>query len=427
MEMKLKSKRKPAGYWQNYDNCYEEAKKYLYLKELISNSPRAYSSAKKNGWLKDYTWFKKPEAYNKKWYYDTCKEEALKYRRKVDFQKCSRGAYDAARNNGWLSDYTWLESNRLPNGYWDYEHCYEEAKKYSCLSEFERSNGSAYNVALKNGWLDDYTWFETPILKELDTVSKIHTVYVYEDADNKVAYVGRSKNWKKRHSGHKRTIKGKSDGLKNHFDSIGKEIPIPIILEEGLTAEESRDREDYWKKYYANNGWRMLNKAATGKNRGSLGGGFRKWNKEACYEEAKKYETITEFSKGSPGAHDAAYRNGWLKEYTWFMTKAEAMSKARTKWTYEACYEEAKKYTSRGEFCEKCSSAWSVAKEKGWIDEYTWLEPKRKPAGYWRNYDNCYNEAKKYKTTKEFCIKAGGAYVSARVNGWLDEFFPKAA
>ena len=47
---------------------------------------------------------------------------------------------------------------RKPKGYWNYKRCYEEAKKYSLKSEFYRGSGTAYKIALKNGWLDDYSW-----------------------------------------------------------------------------------------------------------------------------------------------------------------------------------------------------------------------------------------------------------------------------
>lgn len=38
---------------------------------------------------------------------------------------------------------------------WNYETCYEEAKKYSTRYEFQKGCGSAYEVARKNGWMDE--------------------------------------------------------------------------------------------------------------------------------------------------------------------------------------------------------------------------------------------------------------------------------
>ena len=48
-----------------------------------------------------------------------------------------------------------------------------------------------------------------------------------------------------------------------------------------------------------------------------------------------------------------------------------------------------------------------------------------KPNGYWNNYEHCYEEAKKYKTKKQFQMGNSSAYTSAWKHGWLDEFFPK--
>ena len=46
-------------------------------------------------------------------------------------------------------------TKQKPSGYWEnYENNYKEAKKYTSRNKFEKGCGSAYKVALKNGWLD---------------------------------------------------------------------------------------------------------------------------------------------------------------------------------------------------------------------------------------------------------------------------------
>lgn len=397
------------------EKCYEEAKKYNSRGELKKNCPTAYKVARKKGWLDEYTWF--VTLWGKKWDYDTCKEEAKKYKSRGEFSEKSGSAWAVAKKNGWIEDYDWFEEMKLPNGYWnDYDRCYEEAKKYHCSSEFSSNNGSAYNVAVRNGWIEDYTWFETPTLKELDESCATYVIYVYEDKKHKVAYVGLSKNWKARHSAHKRMHKGKYDGVMKYFISIGKELPIPTILEEGLTPAVSRDREDHWKNEYIDKGWKVLNKGATGKNKSSLGGGFRKWNKEACYEEAKKYNSKVEMQRSCAAAYGSARKNGWLSDYTWF--KKPDMHR---KWNKETCYEEAKKYNCRSKFEEGSGSAWAVAKKNGWIEEYDWFVPQRNPVGYW-TYDRCHEEAIKYSTRSEFQKGSPAAYSAARKNGWVSDW-----
>lgn len=44
----------------------------------------------------------------------------------------------------------------------------------------------------------------------------------------------------------------------------------------------------------------------------------KKWYKDNTYKEALKYKSIKEFRANALGAYKAAWRNNWLKDYTWF-------------------------------------------------------------------------------------------------------------
>lgn len=241
------------GKW-NRITCKEEALKYKSASEFEVNSSSAYAAALRNGWLKDFTWF---TALHKEWDEQTCYKEAKKYKTRGEFFAGCSGAYIKALKTGWIDEYTWLKSRQnVPAGYWDnYEHCYEEAKKYTSRSRFQKGSMGAYNKALKNGWLDDYTWLV--------------------------------------------------------------EVHKP-------------------------NGY---------------------WTYERCYEEAKKCSSKKEFKSLSNGAYQAAYKEGWMKDYTWF----ELLTGY---WTYEACKEEASKYTKRFHFKKGCPGAFSKSRINGWLDEF---------------------------------------------------------
>ena len=90
------------------------------------------------------------------WNYETCMEESKKYNTRNEFQKGNRSAYQVALKNGWLDKYTWLKRLVKPNGYWTYETCMEESKKYKSRNEFQKGSSGAYDVARRNGWLDDF-------------------------------------------------------------------------------------------------------------------------------------------------------------------------------------------------------------------------------------------------------------------------------
>ena len=50
---------------------------------------------------------------------------------------------------------TWLIPKQKPKGYWNYETCKEESKKYN-RRNFQINATQAYIISLKNSWLDDF-------------------------------------------------------------------------------------------------------------------------------------------------------------------------------------------------------------------------------------------------------------------------------
>lgn len=255
-----------------------------------------------------------------KWTYETCYEEAKKYNSRKKFQTSNGGAYYAARKNGWLDDYTWFEKPFR----WTYETCYEEAKKYNSRWEFCENCVGAYTAALKNGWINDYEWFS-----KSKTGKKWTREACYKEA-------------KKYHS-------------KTEFR---KESPIASQI-----ATKKGWLDDYT--------WLDESKKKNGY-----------WNYERCYEEAKKYKTRSEFIKNANGAYNAARENNWLDDYTWFISGFDLMSDRNTIWTYERCLEEAKKCKSRGHFKLEFPSAYASARLNNWLDDYTWFEVIHMPKEY---------------------------------------------
>jgi len=85
------------------------------------------------------------------------------------------------------------------------------------------------------------------------------------------------------------------------------------------------------------------------------------WTKELCYEEALKYNTRTEFQKGSSIAYRTAIVNSFLDEITSHMK-----SKKQGYWTYQRCLEEVSKYKTLKEFREKAASAYQTIIKNNW-------------------------------------------------------------
>ena len=140
------------------------------------------------------------------------------------------------------------------------------------------------------------------------------------------------------------------------------------------------------------------------------------WTKERVFEEAKKYNTRKEFLKGCSRAYEVARKNGWLDEMHWF-TRPTVHNK---KWTKERVFEEARKYKSKIEFKKGCGSAYKVACENDLIDKMDWFKEIFKPSNYW-TYERCYEEAKKYNSTAELRKYNKVVYNKVWKNGWLNK------
>ena len=396
-----------------YEICYEEAKKYSSATEFLRASHGAYNSAWRNKWLKDYTWFmSKSESMSKArtvWTYEACYEEARKYKTRAEIKRNSQGAYDAMLRNKWLDDYTWLEPSKSAEK-WNKETCYTEAKKYKSRGEFFTKSNGAYNKARRNGWLVDYSW-----LKRQSHNKEDFYIYVYVDEAKKIVYVGLS--WRKRrHSEHKR----KGDNVYKYFN--GK-VPDMRIVMTDLSAEDAQYYEDWYKKAYAAQGYIVLNKAKTGVGSSSLGSSIIKWDYDTCFKAAQGYTCKSKFAKECDGAYRIAKREGWIKDYIWF----EELKKPCGYWTYERCYEEAKKFSSRKELGDNNETVYKIVLGNGWINDYTWFKPvTSKPRGYW-TYERCYEEALKYDRIIDFEKANHPAYTACWRNGWIRDFFQKAA
>lgn len=147
------------GLFWDKNRTFNEALKYKSRSELRKKSSGAYKSALINGWLNDYYWMKPKNNQTHKpnyWNYNTCYNEALKYKNKKEFGKKSETAFKVASKNKWLCDYTWFINKKKSRNYWCYETCKNEYVKYKNRREFCLKAYSAYKLSVQNGWIDEF-------------------------------------------------------------------------------------------------------------------------------------------------------------------------------------------------------------------------------------------------------------------------------
>lgn len=298
-----------------------------------------------------------------------CIEAALKCTTKTEFKKRYHQAWATCRKNGWSKEAcAHMVSKQVEKGFWNYDTCLDAAMKCKTKTEFGKTYPQAYRVAHDNGWDKEYDWFPS-----------------------------------------------KTELLLAHH-------------------------------------------------------GTRKWTYETTYEEALKYKTRSEFQHKKLGAYSAAWKKGWLKDYFWMEDGRFAKLKEEidTVYAYEfkefnsvyigrtidikrrdnehrsefrkdkndIVYNYAKEHNIAVPEVKVLSSGISVndgARLEGeWLDAYSnngWTILNRRKTGgigciafgKW-NRTTCYEEAKKFKTRKEFRIKSSSAYKSAWKHGWLDDY-----
>ncbi len=199
-----------------------------------------------------------------KWTKEKLQEEALKYKTRTEFQKKANGAYCAAYKNKWLDEIcTHMVNGRtLVARKWSKEKIREEALKYTTRSEFHKKSCSAYNVAYKNNWLDEFC---THMVDGRDLIIRKWS----RETSRLEALKYKTKNEFKKHSvGAYNACRANNwlDEFCAHMETFSKP-------------------RGHWK------------------------------SKENCRLEALKYEKRTHFKKYSKGAFNVSKENDWLDEF----------------------------------------------------------------------------------------------------------------
>ena len=186
-----------------------------------------------------------------------------------------------------------------------YAYCESVARRYQTMYDFYMKSRKCYYKSLKNGWINNFTWLEKGKLWE-DT---LHVVYIYEVSDGSV-YIGLTRNMKKRDNGHRGIGKRKChSSLRDYCETNGLEIPVPRILESGLTITEAQASEKKWIRKYRNSGRNVINKT----NGGEIGSlpffAYEVKSNNEIVNEAKEYKSLHEVKRKNPALYNFIQKN----------------------------------------------------------------------------------------------------------------------
>jgi hypothetical protein len=285
---------------------------------------------------------------------------------------------------------------RKPRGYYNKKRCLKEALKCNTKSELQNKNISVYNIIIKNKWTECFAHME--LLG--DKYNRLIYVIIFP---KKHAYVGLTGNPKRRFKDH---LNDKDGILYKHIknNDINKKDVQFIKLTNFLNKDIASKQEGAFMEKYEKKGYIILNKAKTG----GLGGITKKWTKDACLKEAKKYINRVSFQKNNTSAYQSAYRNGCMEEVCAHMISKKKPTKY---WTKKNCLKEAINCSSKKEFKTKNPGAYHSSIVNKWLDEIcVHMILKNKPRGYWKDFNNIYNAAKKCKNVEELRDKYNGAH-----------------
>lgn len=331
------------GIIYNKEKCRDVALQCSSISEFSKKFSGAYQNCLKYGWLDEVcSHIKRIKRKNGYWNNENVIEEAKKYNTLKEFREKSQGAYDyASRNNLMDSIKTFLEVGCKPIGYWTYEKCLEEAKKYETLIDFHDKSSSAYTYSRKNNWLEKFTWLESTRDKNY---AKTYTIEELNELSTQC--INRAEFKEKYYHAYNYARKNKLIQKLEFKPIIGVEI-YKKHLKDGSKTIVSKPRNT--------NKGRVIP---------------RKWTYEKCVEESKKYEYYHDFMTRSNSAYTTACYRKWIRDFIWL--KKERVEPGH--WTYENCLEEAKKYKTLSDFHDNSNTAYDVSLKNGWIKDYVWFE-----------------------------------------------------
>lgn len=391
----------------------EKIKKYSSRHELHDKNRPLYEKGKTLGLLDECFGESK---YRKKvlagyWTDEMLFDESKKYKTTTEFKKNNQYAYNLALKNDLLIKMTWLKKPGLTK-----DECFNRAKKYTSVAGFNKNDPRAYQKCLANNWLSEMTWLEPT------KGTKYDPVWTFEKVVEVASECISKNDFRKKYPGAYHAAK-----RNGWYDKLG--LPEYIIKE-----------KVYCVYFYI---WNFIKTIYVGftyrkderdEEHHGLGKNKKNPNKSPVYKFAVENNLpIPEpiyYAEGLTLEEAQKIEDEMVVKYT--LEGWTVLNKGKTgvgigsygnvgiKWDYENCYNEAKKYKTSGEFYKNAPGAYVAASRNSWFKDYTWMK-----TGHRMGEKEAIERAKKYKTRTEFARNEDTAYNILLKNGKtvLDEIF----
>ena len=422
-----------------------EAGKFSSASDWYKNSPGSYSAASKMGMLKKIsaTMVKKihPNGY---WTKSRILADALKYSSRSEWHVSSNSAYSMARRNGWFDEAVKHMEVLIEHGKWTKVAILESAKKYIHISKWQKQYPSAYNKALKKGWLSEATlhmvtaprrskWTKQLVLED---AMRFSTRGEWHKAEGNAAHVAIVKNWYEEATRHMHRVYSFGEmviyrlltqmdisfEVQKRFKTIRSKKPLPfdfylpgfnlVIEYQGIQhfSESTRKRNE------------SLSEIQRRDELKRVGAESNKLNYLAIHHtiEGEIEDVLLKKLKDLSGE----IKGNRLSKKRPLTEQEIELIRSLGSYTKEQLLADARKYQTYPEW-RKNSPAFQVAIKNGWLEEckahmLPEFETRSQAKLVWTK-EKVIELAKGYKARSDFKAANTSAYTRARVNGWLDE------
>jgi hypothetical protein len=342
----------------------------------------------------------------RKWTLDALRNSASKYSSLKEWRKSENSAYVTASRLGLLDELTQSMTKLIEHGYWTPERIKKSALKSQHKGQWARAEQSAYYAASRLGIFDDVTAHMVPIGNR-----KLRCLYSITVTGTNCVYIGLTGNFKRRIRDHLETAR-----FVDLAAQYGAESIVATQLTDYIGSSEAQQKEAAYIAHYAANGYQLLNKAKAG----ALGGVAVKWTPEAILEEAKKYNAVMDWVRGSPQSYAAASAHGWIEAATVHM---ERQIKAPGSWTRGEIVEITRRFKSFAEWISADQKSYQAAQRLGLLDDPDVVGHLAKYQQEPRKWSkaNVLRDAKQYTSKSAWKVGNSGAYKAARTGGYFDE------
>lgn len=374
------------------------------VKELSEKYPLAYKAIRRYGLFDKLCGHLKYERIP--FYpYEELADTASRYDDLVLFKKEQPRIYSVIHQRGLYKGLCGRMKRGKRKEYTD-EELAEIASNYDDEKKFYTECHGAFLAIYRRGLLDKLCGH----MKRCGSWYK-RKIYVFEFADG-CAYVGLSRYPEKRRKQH---IKGKDrSAVFKHIQETGADYEFKILTD-WLEKDDAARQEEQYRKQYAADGWKMLNRVRGG----ALGSSPVAFPESEIRKVVRQYDDILDFKKGSPKYYRYLRRHDLLDEYCSHMRRVPISNKERK----DAA---ATKYADAIASCKTSGELY-----KKHPDAYKWLHKHNRLYEFFPKQKLYLTDEERMeiittcKTRGELQKKSPREYKWLLRHKRLDEFFPK--